>query len=152
MMRVQNGNYQAVCLPLAVWFSVVISVCFQFVVEMWVWLELPLHGSADRKWYGWSFSGTFQQWSSGGKAWRWWATGVWQPWHRNAVARSGLCCPEICSEGIMVQQNNFSFYSRKSGSATWLSFSSEFVNCRLFFIVLNILFLKCFVLYLCMLL
>lgn len=34
MMRVQNGNYQAVCLPLAVWFSVVISVCFQFVVEM----------------------------------------------------------------------------------------------------------------------
>lgn len=41
MMRVQNGNYQAVCLPLAVWFSVVISVRFQFVVEMWVWLELP---------------------------------------------------------------------------------------------------------------
>lgn len=37
MMRVQNGNYQAVCLPLAVvwcFFSVVISVCFQFVVEM----------------------------------------------------------------------------------------------------------------------
>lgn len=34
MMRVQNGNYQAVCLPLAVWFSVVISVCVQFVVEM----------------------------------------------------------------------------------------------------------------------
>lgn len=41
MMRVQNGNYQAVCLLLVVCFSVVISVCFQFVVEMWVWLELP---------------------------------------------------------------------------------------------------------------
>lgn len=34
MMRVQNGNYQAVCLPLAVWFSVVICVCVQFVAEM----------------------------------------------------------------------------------------------------------------------
>lgn len=34
MMRVQNGNYQAVCLPLAVWFSVVICVYVQFVAEM----------------------------------------------------------------------------------------------------------------------
>lgn len=34
MMRVQNGNYQAVCLPLAVCLSVVICACRQCVVEM----------------------------------------------------------------------------------------------------------------------
>lgn len=140
MMRVQNGNYQAVCLPLAVWFSVVISVCFQFVVEMWVWSQLP-RMRADRKWYGRSFSCTFQQWSCGGKAWRWWATGVWQPWHRNTMERSGLCCPEICSEGITVQQDNFSSSQQQTAAASRSFSAASGFEMHFVFVVLSVFFL-----------
>lgn len=57
------------------------------------------------------------------------------------MARSGLCCPEICSEGIMVEQNNFSFLQQNTGSATWLSFSVAFgfEFMHFVFVVFNIL-------------